>query len=269
MNYMVMNKSIVLNFDGRTVTLNNEDKRYNDIIEAIRDNRLNDIPDLLDVETKILRAGFKLIDGVVHKDDKELPASLSTRLIELMDSGLPINPLLNLWEKLEKNPSFNSRKMLYKFLEHNGHPITEDGCFIAYRGVTSDFKDSHTRTFDNNVGSICEMPRSEVDDNPDNTCSNGLHVACYDYANGFGQVTVEVKVDPVDVICVPRDYHGTKMRVCKFEVMNVVQNQNTEQIYGYIPEDKTVELFDDGDDFDEEFCQDCFYENNFCECEDY
>jgi len=267
MNYMVTKKSIVLNFDGRTVTLNNEDKRYNDVIVAIRDGRLDEIPDLLDVETKVLRAGFELVDGMVHKNGKELPKSLSDRLLELMDAGLPIDPLLNLWEKLEKNPSFNSRKMLYKFLEHNGHPITQDGCFIAYRGVTSDFKDPHTKTFNNRPGAICEMPRDEVDDNPDNTCSSGLHVACFSYANGFGAVTVEVKVDPENVVCVPRDYNGTKMRVCKFEVLNVVQNENNEQLYGFVPEDKTVELFDD--ETCEDFCDDCLYEHEYCECEEF
>jgi hypothetical protein len=154
--------------------------------------------------------------------------------------------------------------MLYKFLEHNGHPITQDGCFIAYRGVTKDFKDPHTRTFDNSVGSICEMPRDQVDDNPDNTCSSGLHVACYSYANGFGKVTVEVKVDPVDVVCVPRDYNGTKMRVCKFEVLNVVQNENTQQLYGVEPKDETIEIFEE--EIDEDFCQDCLYEHDYCEC---
>lgn len=267
MNYLVTNKTIVLNFEGRTVALNNEDKRYNDIILAIKENRLDDIPDLLDVETKILRAGFQLVDGLVYKDNAELPKALSDRLIELMDAGLPIDPLLNLWDKLENNPSFNSRKMLYKFLEHNGHPITQDGCFIAYRGVTRDFKDPHTRKFDNSVGSVCEMPRDQVDDNPDNTCSSGLHVACYSYANGFGAVTVEVKVDPRDVVCVPRDYNGTKMRTCKFEVLNVVQNENNDQIYGYQAPDVMDDLFEEVDDT--HACNECLWDMEACVCDDY
>lgn len=270
MNYLITKKSIVLNFDGKTITLNNEDNRYNELLKAIKEDRLQDIPALLDVGTRIIRAGFELVDGIVYKDKVELPKSLSNRLIDLMDSGLPIDPLLNLWEKLEKNPSFNSRKMLYKFLEHNGHPITEDGCFIAYRGVTKDFRDVHSGKFDNSVGSICEMSRDKVDDNPDNTCSSGLHVACYSYAHGFGKVTVEVKVDPVDVVCVPRDYNGTKMRVCKFQVMNVVQNENNEQIYGYQHENVINGLFENEDyEEHEDFCQNCLYEHDFCECENY
>lgn len=264
MNYIVTNKSLILNFDGKTLTLNNGDKRYNEIIKAIKENRLDEIPDLLNIETKVLRAGFELIDGVVYKDGKPVPSSLSDRLINLIDAGLPTDPLLNLWERLEKNVSFNSRKMLYDFLSHNGHPITPDGCFIAYRGVSSDFKDKHSGKFDNSVGAVCEMSRDQVDDNPDNTCSSGLHVACYDYAQGFGAVTVEVKVDPVDVVCVPRDYNGTKMRVCKFEVVNVVQNMNEQQIYGHEQKDELLDLFDDNEE--QEFCQECYHEHDYCEC---
>ena len=112
--------------------------------------------------------------------------------------------------------------MLFKFLQHNGHPLTEDGCFIAYRSVKENFKDHHTGSIDNSPGKFVEMDRSTVDDNPDNTCSSGLHVASYDYASGFGydnKKLVEVKVNPKDVVAVPRDYDGTKMRVCRFQVI--------------------------------------------------
>jgi len=146
---------------------------------------------------------------------------------------------LRFWENLKQNPSYNARLMLFNFLSHNGHPLTEDGCFIAYRGVTEDFKDKHTRKFDNSVGAICEMPRELVDDNPNNTCSAGLHVACYDYAKGFGEKLVEVKVNPKDVVCVPVDYNGTKMRTCRFEVVAVGEKLREEVLYGH--EEASVE----------------------------
>jgi hypothetical protein len=148
-----------------------------------------------------------------------------------MEAQMPVDILTKFWRNLKANPSFNSRKMLYKFLEHNGHPLTEDGCFIAYRGVTEDFKDLHTQTFNNAVGQVVEVSRSEVDDNPNNTCSNGLHVACHDYAKGFGPKLIEVKVNPKDVVTVPVDYNGTKMRVCKFEVMAECENIRMEPVY--------------------------------------
>jgi ribosomal protein S27AE len=112
--------------------------------------------------------------------------------------------------------------MLFKFLEHNGHPITTEGNFIAYRAVRGDFLDKHTGTMNNAVGNVVEVPRSQVDDNPNNVCSHGLHVATLEYAKGFGTSgdrLLDVEVDPSDVVAVPTDYNGTKMRVCKFKVV--------------------------------------------------
>lgn len=230
-SYILLPSSVVVNFDGKTFNINNNDSRYAQIIKAIKENKLSDIPDLVDLEKRFNgEQGILLKDGLLYIDGTPLPEGLSSRVLAFQREGLPYSNLLKFARKLQLNPSFNSRQQLYKFLEHNGHPITTEGNFIAYRGVTNDFKDCHTRTFDNSVGSICEVKREQVDDNPNNTCSNGLHVACFDYANGFGPVTVEVEVDPRDVVAVPTDYNGTKMRVCKFKVVGVVQNMNTKTL---------------------------------------
>ena len=252
-NYHILSNSVVLNFEGRTIPINKGDGRYSDVIQAIKENRLDDIPDLVDVTTFFSKQGFEIKNGVLHIDNEPMPEMLSQRVLSFREEGLPFEPLLKFWENLKLNPSFNSRQMLYKFLEHNGHPLTEDGCFIAYRGVTSDFKDLHTKTFNNSVGSLCEVPRASVDDNPNNTCSHGLHVACFEYANGFGSQLIEVKVNPIDVVAVPTDYNGTKMRVCKFEVMAIGEKIRTENLYNESSQnDEESEDMHDYNDDDEE-----------------
>jgi len=231
-NYAILDGSMVLNFDSQTISLNKSDHRYNLVLEAIKSGNLDDIPSLLD-NTKV----FSQFEGVTVKDEelffdgKKMPHGLSKKIFEFAEEGIPFEPLIKFFKKLSENPSFNSRSMLYSFLEHNGHPITQDGNFIAYRGVTEDFKDCHTRTFDNSVGAICEMDRSDVDENPNHTCSAGLHVACHDYAKSFGRTTIEVEVNPKDVVAVPTDYNNTKMRTCKFEVVAVCQNERDELVY--------------------------------------
>lgn len=231
-NYMILKDSMVLNFESKTITIAKKDKRYQLILAAIKENRMEDIPKLASVENVLNSAGMEVVDGQVVVDGEKLPDALNSRILQYMEEKVPFKSLLLFWQKLKKNPSFNSRKMLFAFLEHNGHPLTEDGCFIAYRGVTDDFKDKHTGQFDNSPGSICEMPRDQVDDNPDNTCSSGLHVAAFSYARNFGSKVVEVKVHPEDVVCVPRDYDGTKMRVCKFEVLSETHQMRNEALYG-------------------------------------
>lgn len=230
-NYHVLNDSIVLNYSGKTVVLANGDDRYSDVLECIRNDKLEDIPGIVEIERQFAESGIELRDGLVYVDNSPLPTELNARVLKFKEMKLPYASLLKFWDNLKKNPSYNARQMLFKFLEHNGHPLTQDGCFIAYRGVTEDFKDAHTKKFDNSPGSICEMPRELVDDNPNNTCSAGLHVACYDFAKGFASKLVEVKVNPADVVAVPTDYNGTKMRTCRFEVVQECEKMREETLY--------------------------------------
>lgn len=250
-NYHWLDNSIVVNTGGRTTVLAKGDARFSEVVKCIRENRLADIPEILNTEAAFAKKGLILRDGLLYMGEDALPESLSNRVLRLVEEGLPIEIMVNFWNNLKDNPSFNARKMLYKFLEHNGHPLTEDGCFIAYRGVSEDFKDIHSGKFDNNVGSVCEMSRAGVDDNPNNTCSTGLHVACFDYAKGFGPQLVEVKVNPKDVVAVPVDYNGTKMRVCKFEVVARGEKPREEAVYG-LSEDELYSResndFEDSDD---------------------
>lgn len=256
-NYHVLNDSIVLNYNGKTQNIASDDSRYADVLTCIRNNTLDRIPELVETERAFQGSGVELRDGLLWEGENPFPAELSQRILMFKEKKLPYKPLLKFWDNLKKNPSFNSRKMMFAFLEHNGHPLTQDGCFIAYRGVTEDFKDKHTKTFDNKPGSICEMPRQNVNDNPNETCSHGLHVACFDYAKGFGEKLVEVKVNPSDVVCVPVDYSGTKMRVCKFEVVQECAAMLEGLVYDKeeeIEEDFETDAEDAGVDFgDEDF----------------
>lgn len=258
-NYHLLTDSVVINHNARTQVVRRGDARFQPIVDAIRDKKLELIPDLVDTELVFARKGITLQDGSVLLDGDMLPESLGKRLLQLIEEQMPVDILVKFWKNLKANPSFNSRKMLYQFLEHNGHPLTEDGCFIAYRGITEDFKDVHTKTMSNAIGSVVEIPRSEVDDNPNNTCSHGLHVACYDYAKGFGQKLVEVKVNPADVVTVPVDYNGTKMRVCKFEVLAECENIRTESVYSLNSEVQAAicEFCGEFNDTDEDMCLDC------------
>lgn len=220
-NYLVLNDSIVLNYSGKTLNIAKSDERFEKVLDSIRAGNVGveQIASIVEIERRFNGDGIELKDGILVADNEPLPSELEARILKFKEQKLPYAPLLKFWDNLKKNPSYNSRQALFKFLEHNGHPLTTDGCFVAYRGVTDDFKDCHTKTFDNKPGSVCEMPRAAVDDNPNNTCSSGLHVACFDYAKGFGPKLVTVKVNPADVVTVPTDYNGTKMRVCRFEVL--------------------------------------------------
>jgi hypothetical protein len=121
-----------------------------------------------------------------------------------------------------------------EFLEYKELPITDDGCFLAYKGVSEHYYSIHGNpktvvvqgitTTDgkifNGVGSKIEVKRRNVDDNRNNHCSFGLHVGSLDYARSFGQRVVVVKVNPKDVVSVPTDYNCQKCRVSAYEVVS-------------------------------------------------
>lgn len=167
---------------------------------------------------------------VDHKEGKiwygtfEIKNSISVQMMKMLSNQEDVKPLVLFLEKLLMNPKKNVVDELYAFLQHNDIEIANDGNIIAYRSVRNDFMDFHTGTMDNSVGNTVQMPRTLVDDNPSVTCSSGLHVASIGYARGFGSNNrlVKVKVCPSDVVSVPVDYDGMKMRCCKFEVLEEV-----------------------------------------------
>jgi hypothetical protein len=129
------------------------------------------------------------------------------------------------------NPNDWSRDELFLFLEKAGCPVTEDGCFLAYKNVTDNYLDIYSETFDNSIGSICEMPREDVDPDRERTCSYGLHFAAKDYLKHYrhgGSRTMVVKINPVDVISIPSDYDNTKGRTCKYEVVAEIPFEKVE-----------------------------------------
>ena len=260
MYYHVLNNSIVLNYLGKNVVVSKDDSRYEDVLACIRENRLDDIPAVVEIERAFEGTGLELRDGVLFEGEEAMPPELNARVMAYKEQNIPYQSLLLFWQNLRQNPSYNSRQQLFKFLEHNGHPLTEDGCFIAYRGVTEEFKDVHTGRFDNSVGSTCKMERRAVDDDPNKTCSSGLHVACHSYASGFGSQLIVVKVNPRDVVCVPIDYDGTKMRVCEFTVVSLGDKTKLVegQLYGHNPADEEkAEESEESEETNPDDCANC------------
>jgi len=261
-HYHILENSVVLNFDGRTETISADDKRYDKVLECIRNDELDDVASVVDEATQYFKdiEDVELVDGIVHIKNRALPTDLNAKILFFVEQELPFDYLIKFWDRLAENPSFTSQRMLYKFLAHNGHPITKDGKFIAYKKVKSDYTDCHTGTFDNSPGQVVKVSRHEVDDDPDNTCSHGLHVATFDYAKGFSSgVLLEVEVDPVHVVCVPKDYNGTKMRVSEYTVIGPCAGMQDDGIYDNGDED---------DDDDLDHCPDCGRHDDNCTCDE-
>ena len=161
-----------------------------------------------------------------------MPTALSKFTLDFVEQGFDTDFIERFWKNLCQNPSAESRESLYAFIEANNMTLTDDGCFIGYRSVRSDWTDHRTGKMDNSVGNVVAMNRDSVDPNPNNTCSRGLHVAAWGYASTFcGGRTIEVKVNPRDVVTVPPDYNQQKMRVCRFTVVSEVEQERDSLVH--------------------------------------
>lgn len=215
---------------GVPYAVSSSDKHYDAVLTAVKANESEDaILAILEAEKQKLAAAITLTPNVVLKGgqvlykDGPVHGVLVERMLEMLDEGFDLTPMANFLEHLMKNPSNRVVGHLYAFLERGKIPLTEDGHFLAYKAVRADFMDIHSGTMDNSVGKVVEMSRNAVNDDPEQTCSHGLHVCSFDYlphfANANGHVVV-CKINPADVVAIPRDYNDTKMRVCRYEVIS-------------------------------------------------
>ena len=269
---MITKNSVTVCFDGETHTILATDSAYSKILDAIRQKDEAAIKSAVNRAARLMEASknlFTVEDGKVLVDNQIVPGALGETLMNFLDQDLPFEPLVKFTRKLRKNPSQASIDQLFSFLEVNKHPITENGNFIAYKKVRPNMMDIHSGTFDNSVGRTLTMDRDQVNPDPTETCSTGLHVANWDYAcNRFGSAgdtMIEVEVDPADVVAVPIDYNQGKMRTCKYFVRGIVQNPNPSK-YLVESDDLSHDSWDDESYDDDEDSND--EENNDDRCED-
>ena len=212
---------------GKAYTVETDHKSYQKILDALKSKAYNGIEDLINVGEAIVtfsNGGASVVDGEVFYQGMPVHNSLTRRILDLMEQNMPFEPMIKFLENLMLNPSKRSVDELYGFLDVNNLPLTEDGCFLAYKRVNDDFMDFYTGKNDNSVGKTVTMTRNMVDDDKDRTCSHGLHFCSFEYLacyhGGQGKIVV-VKVNPKNVVSIPTDYNNSKGRCCEYEVVAV------------------------------------------------
>jgi hypothetical protein len=260
---VITENSVCVILDGKSHLVDQSHPNYILVREAVRDQRWSELEDLMDIPQAVLKYSkghYEVTeDGVTYKGEN-VHGTIEKRLLAFMEEGVEFDYLLSFHERLQANPSSRAVNELYDFLEHKNIPIGVDGCFYAYKAVRADFKDIYSGKFDNSVGAVLEMPRNKVDDNCDRHCSYGFHVGSLEYVKIYGRadsVYLICKIDPADVVSVPRDHNCQKVRVSKYEVV--------EEYTGPLPETvwspSVSENFDESWDGEEE-CDLCWGSGN-------
>jgi len=194
-------------------------------------------------------------DGTVFFDGDPIHTTLTDQILRFLRESLPVEPLVRFWENLAANPSQHSREQLYTWLRDRDFTITDDGCFLAYKGLREDFGSIHAGPayvddvatsghVPNKVGSVITIQRSYVDPNSFVGCSTGLHAGTWEYASDFGRVVVLVKINPRDVVSVPTDCEAQKLRVCRYEVLEVIDTELEDALYEPEPQPRWIRQYD-------------------------
>lgn len=225
--YSLGKDSITLFVEGDLVNVDSSHRNYGKLREELlkteEEQDLDRIKQLSSVQA-MLRT---FADGLVQITDsdmlfegKAVSGHIVDKILELVQEDGDVNPYINFFLNLQKNPNKDVAGDLFKWADAGKMPITPDGCIIAFKKVKSDFTDVHTGKFDNSPGSVLVMPREKCNPDRGQTCSTGFHFCSASYLSKFGgQKVVAVKVNPADVTAIPRDYNNAKGRCCRYEVI--------------------------------------------------
>jgi hypothetical protein len=256
--FMWVDGNLTLVLNNRAYQVLPDHINYKMILEALPTATADELLDIVDVQKAVATFSDGVVEiknGQVTYEGEAVHGSISKRILEFMSKGLPFQPLVNFLNNLMENPSMQSQKELYDFLEHEHLPITEDGYFLAYKAVRSDFKDKYRGTFDNRVGQVVSMQRAKVDDDRARGCSDGLHAGALNYVAGYGSLEsgdkiVIVKINPRDVVSVPSDCNCEKLRTCQYEVVGEYQGELLKPLYSANFSDEEYADCEDEEDYD-------------------
>jgi hypothetical protein len=230
------NGTISLMLDGVMKPVDTAHRFYEEIKQALKEQKWDLIPSLVNIKDQVEKAinastakgQVTIRDGEVFYNGTRVHNTLTGRIVSMAKEGFDIAHMVKFLENLMANPSYRAVNELYDFLEAGQIPITENGTFLTYKKIRSNWKDIHSGNFDNSIGTKVTMARNMVDEDSSRTCSAGLHVCSYGYLPHFGcsggDRVVICEVNPADVVSIPTDYNNTKMRVCAYTVIGEVEN---------------------------------------------
>ena len=166
-----------------------------------------------------------VVDGTIRYKGEILHNALVERILDMHKQSMDVSSLISFLDNMMENPSKTAQEELYGFLEFCNLPITSDGHFLAFKRVRYDYTDVHSGTFDNSIGRVVSIPRSSVDSDSSRTCSYGLHFCSKEYLNHFtGDHTMILKINPADVVAIPKDYNNSKGRCCAYQVVGEIDS---------------------------------------------
>ena len=245
---LVTPKTIFVMLEGHPpFHANDTHPAFDDIKTALTFGEYDQLPELFNVGKAIVRKSklqaFDIVGNNVYIDGEQVRGVIVDRILDKASRGADVDSLVHFQRKLNDNPSMRVRDQLYEFIERGKQiGITDDGNIMAFKivrrvglatdfnGVPTTFVSHYDGTTRHDLGTVVEMDRTKVNDDPEQTCSYGLHACSEGYLNHYGSGpdswVIAVEIDPADVVSIPVDYNAAKMRCAKYRVAAVLGPQD-------------------------------------------
>ena len=245
LDYIVTSKSITLIYRNNTRKYDQTDELYTVVKNACLHEDYAFLLRLVKpvdyINENIPEFTVDVTKLVVTVNGVEFPYQYSNLIINEMNKDIhnkqnpDLQNLMNFFARcVQHNIGTDVVIQMYEFLKHNDIVILPDGSIQGWKYLYKRddiYLDDYTKSITNNVDTYISMPREEVDSDPTMTCSRGLHVGAWDYVKGNNHIA-KVIVNPEDVVSVPVDYQGMKLRCCKYYIHEILD-------YPISPEDFT------------------------------
>jgi acyl carrier protein len=230
--YIITEQKVTVVIDGKPFAVYVDDNAslFDNIIKAIKSGVKETVASLINpakvVEDAVSETSEITYEhGYVWYRGVQVNNYVVDKILALKRDGFDVTRLEKFLTRLYSNPNKEVIPYLYEFLEYGGQPITEDGKFLAFKRVRSNYTDIHSGKFDNSPGKIVEEARELVNSDRNTACARGLHFCSWEYLSHFGSASAKtdrvviVEIDPADVVMIPSDYNNTKARCCKYKVL--------------------------------------------------
>lgn len=217
--YVIKPSFLQVTIEGNPFTLDSTHPTFARMKKALETSNWKAVPRLVNLAQTLVTASAGSVTvqkGVVMYKGTPVDSRLTQRILEMIKESKDVKHMLLFMDNLYQNPQREAIAEFYDWLMSHDLPITDDGCFLAYKSVDDNCKDQHTHKIDNSPGQVIMMPRNVADLNWRTACSSGFHICSKQYGL-YGTRVMAVKVNPKDVIAAPTGEH--KIRVCEYEVL--------------------------------------------------
>lgn len=233
--FVITMDSINVFLNGKNVLVNKKSLLYPQVLTAIENQDEEALSKLVNLGEYLMsqNENFTIIGNNLYFKNEDVAELIGKTIVNrimasVLKGNFNVQAELKFIENAVLNPFKDIRQELYEFMDTNELQLTEDGCFLACKKVTHDYLDIYTRTMDNSVGATVKQDIDQCDTDRNVECSKGLHFCSRSYISNYATDernarVVIVKVNPKDVVAIPRDYNFAKGRACEYKVIDEVK----------------------------------------------